>query len=153
MSPRKFFSNGGRGNDSGIRKVAATVVEEVEEQRKEWYDSASTTEDVAVASKGSTTKVQTTRAGSMRSSSPSREHSLSWVTLPFSWARPKASVRDRDILDKSQKAAVARTKRGSDKEKRRSEKEAAREAEGGKKEWPEHLKWYYGANIPGYWVV
>lgn len=158
MSPRKFFSNGGRGHDSGVRKAGEE--DEVEKQRKGGCDdSPSTTEYVAVASKGSpTTQVQTTRAGSVRSSSPWREHSPSWVTVPFSWARAKASVRDRetDILEKSQKAAVARGKLGSDMEKRRrrrSEKEAAREAEGGKNEWPEHLKWYYGANIPGYWVV
>lgn len=51
-----------------------------------------------------------------------------------------------------------RSKRGDEKEEEKEEKEKSRQDKEGRrkearKEWPEHLEWFYGANMPGYWVI
>jgi hypothetical protein len=72
--------------------------------------------------------------------------------LPFPFKkRLLSSADDCDIFEESQQAAVQRAKRKDEKAaaKRKQKEEKDKDARG----WPERLEWFYGAHIPGYWVM
>ena len=131
-----------------------TFPREAVEDRRKSYDSTSSTEEVEVdllkgeLQRSKTAQSQSETTSRSGSTSGSSTHRQAWA-LPFSLHRRKA--KDQEIFEKSQEAAIERSKRrGLKKEQKRREKEERKKS---RKEWPEHLEWFYGANMPGYWVI
>ncbi|WPA97994.1 uncharacterized protein RHO25_002605 [Cercospora beticola] len=94
----------------------------------------------------------TTRSGASRKTSSTSSSSYRerhpWA---FPFGRKKSSAAEGDIFERSQQAAVERAARKDAKAaKKHGEKEKmAKES----RQWPEHLGWFYGASVPGYFVI
>lgn len=94
----------------------------------------------------------TTRSGASRKTSSTSTSSCrdrhSWA---FPFGRKKSSAAEGDIFETSQQAAIERARRKDAKAAKKHEEKEKKAKE--RKQWPGHLEWFYGANMPGYWVI
>ncbi|KAF2214544.1 hypothetical protein CERZMDRAFT_83218 [Cercospora zeae-maydis SCOH1-5] len=160
MSPRKLFERR-RSHSKGHSKMHAvggkfqSQAEEEAESRRGSYDSAypMTSERQVNQLRRSKTAQSEATTQSGRTSSTSSSSFWGRHPLPFPFGRKRSTAPEGDIFGKSQQAATEKAARKEDKAaKKHEEKEKGKKAKQ-RKQWPEHMEWFFGANLPGYWVI
>ncbi|KAI5357532.1 hypothetical protein Slin15195_G038930 [Septoria linicola] len=155
MPPKLFGHN--RKDTKGyfkIRPESRSSSQEEQEMRRascETASSARSEKRPADLQRSKTAQSEaTTKSGSSRRTGSG---SSCWEHHP--WAFPfglrKTKTNEGDILEQSQQQAIDRARKKDEKaaRKRNEKEQKAKE----KREWPEHFEWFYGANMPEYWVI
>ncbi|KAM3422331.1 hypothetical protein BST61_g2690 [Cercospora zeina] len=158
MSPRKLF--GRRRSDckrhfqmQAVGGKFQSQAEEEAESRRGSYDSAYSMTSERQANHLKRSKTAQSEATTTSAKTSSTSTSSFWERHPLRcpFGRKKQSAAERDIFDTSQQAAVERAARKDAQAGKKHEEKEKKAKE--RKQWAEHLEWFYGADMPGYWVI